>query len=331
MLLGMTARNAAADADAALGAGHVARVLEPSPPAVLDDAFFADDPTRRTGDGTLVGGPDGTPWADALASRDDLTDWATARHLIGSPLPALPAGLVAERRALHRLATYVIAPARHQANGKFGLRWVLGGFGTPFFRRPDSDDDMQIRVEGTELVLQSGNTATRSPITSMAAAASFLGSEIDAEIATESDSPPLGDVDADLEISSETVAFLDRWWGTVTAALEQLRADEASVDPSRVQLWPGHFDPAIEAGDENRRASIGGSPGDDSSDEPYLYVSAWWPDRLTIDNSDGFWNAEGYTGALLPFSALASENDPISAALEFFRKGRDRLAVAPDA
>lgn len=331
MLLAMTVRNAAAEADAALGAGYVARVLEPSPPAVLDDAFFADDPTRRTGDGVLVGGPDGLPWVDAIADRADLTDWATARHLLGSPLPALPANLVAERRALHRLATYVIAPARHQANGKFGLRWTLGGFGTPFLRRPDADDDVQIRVEGNELVLQSGDSARRTAITSMAAAAAFLGSEIDAEVATESDSPPLGDVDADLGISAETVAFLDRWWGTATAALERLRDDEASVAPSRVQLWPGHFDPAIEVGDDNRRASIGGSPGDDSSDEPYLYVSAWWPDRLVIDDSDGFWNAEGYTGALLPLSALAGEHDPIGVALDFFREGRDRLAAAPDA
>ncbi len=327
----MTVRHAAAEADAALGDGHTARVLEPSPPAVLDDGFFADDPTRRNGVGTLVGGPDGTPWADALAARDDLTGWAMARHLIGAPLPAPPANLVAERRALHRLATYVVAPARHQANGKFGLRWTLGGFGTPFFRRDGSDADVQIRVEGTDLVLQTGDTAERTGISTLAEAARFLGSTIDAETAAEGDSPPLGDVDAALEVSADTVAFLDRWWGTVTAALEQLRADDASIDPSRVQLWPGHFDPAIEAGDENRRASIGGSPGDDSSDEPYLYVSAWWPDRLTIDNSDGFWNAEGYTGALLPLSELAGANDPIAAALEFFRKGRDRLAVASDA
>ena len=327
----MTVRHAAAEADAALGEGHTARVLEPSPPAVLDGGFFADDPTRRTGGGTLVGGPDGIAWADALAPRDELTEWAMARHLIGSPLPPLPGNLVAERRALHRLAAYVVAPARHQANGKFGLRWTLGGFGTPFFRREGSDDDVQVRVEGTDLVLQIGDTAERRTITTLAEAASFLGSTIDPSTAAEGDSPPLGDIDAPLGVSAGTVAFLDRWWGTATAALEQLRADEASVDPSRVQLWPGHFDPAIEAGDENRRASIGGSPGDDSSDEPYLYVSAWSPDRLTVDNSDGCWNAEGYTGGLLPYSELAGANDPIAAALDFFRTGRDRLGVAPDA
>nr|MCH9804092.1 hypothetical protein [bacterium] len=48
-------------------------------------------------------------------------------------LPAAPASLVDTRVALHRLAAYVIAPVRHRANGKFGLRWTLGGFGTPFF------------------------------------------------------------------------------------------------------------------------------------------------------------------------------------------------------
>ena len=62
--------------------------------------------------------------------------------------------------------------------------------------------------------------------------------------------------------------------------LEQLRADESDGDPSLVQLWPEHFDIAVELGSEpaGQRATFGASPGDESHDEPYLYVSPWTAD-----------------------------------------------------
>ena len=69
-------------------------------------------------------------------------------------VPALgpvPSGIVATRRALHRLAEHVLSPTRQRAAGaKIGLRWTLGGFGTPFF-----GDEVQLRVEGD------GRSATR--------------------------------------------------------------------------------------------------------------------------------------------------------------------------
>ena len=111
------------------------------------------------------------------------------------------------------------------------------------------------------------------------------------------------------------------------AALEAVRADEASVDPSRPQLWPGHFDPAIEAGDEDHRASFGASPGDHSIDEPYLYVSAWWPDRLDLDRSDPMWNAPSFTGAMLRLSDFP-DGDPVAVAADFFRTARNALSRA---
>ncbi|MDH3680332.1 MAG: hypothetical protein OEV40_10340 [Acidimicrobiia bacterium] len=320
------ARNAIAEANAALGNGLGGRVLEPSPPAIDDGEYYADDPVATDVAAERIVSPvDGDlSWADVVAERPDLAAWAAERWL-GGPrrLLPIPDGLAEARTALHRLATYVIAPARHRVTGKFGLRWTKGGFGTPFF-----GDDVQIRVEGDQLIVQEGDSARATTITSLAAGAEFIGSDIDGETAAEHDSPPVGDVDADLGVRAEVTEFLSSWWGMGTAALEILRADAASVDPSRVQMWPGHFDPAIEVGDEDRRASYGASPGDGGSIEPYLYISVWWPDRLELDSDDPFWNAEGFTGALLGYGEIAVADDPVAAAVEFFMNGRDRLLAA---
>lgn len=245
-----------------------------------------------------------------------------------SMLPtSLPAGFAAQREALHRLATYVVAPARHRATERFGLRWHPGGFATPPFPGT-SGEDSQIRVNGTTLEFQQGWEVSTAAVTTLQAAADFLGGPVDAETAAEHDSPPVGDPDADLGVTADVVSFLDQWWGLGTAALEVVRADDTSVDPSEVQLWPGHFDTAIEVGDEDRRASFGASPGDHNTPEPYLYVSAWWPDRLDIASDNPFWNADGYTGALLPVSELLGVEDPLTTAVAFFRKGRDELIAS---
>lgn len=321
-------RDARAEAEALVGADLEARVLEPSPPAVADGPWFADDPVaieapaRAASPVVAPAGGDLT-WDEAVAANPELGPWAARRWLTStSRLPALPAGTETTRVDLHRLATYVIAPARHQANGKFGLRWTAGGFGTPFFGA-----DRQIRVEGGLLVVQDGDRARSAPITTLGAAAELIGSEIDPHTAAEHDSPPVGDRDQPLTVDPAAVEFLSAWWGLGTAALERLRADPATIDPSRVQLWPGHFDPAIEAGDDDRRASYGASPGDHDHPEPYLYVSVWWPDRLSLVPGDEYWNADGYVGALLPYREMVAADDQIGAAVEFFRTGRDRLAA----
>ncbi len=324
-----SARNAQLEAQEI--AGRSVRVLEPSPPAVNTEPFFADDPVAvAEGEGNVVvpsglaaaDNADTIDWNQWLVDHPEHADWV-ADHWLGGPrrLPDVPASLVATRTALHRLATYVIAPVRHKANGKFGLRWTKGGFGTPFF-----DDDRQVRVEGTELVDQRGDETRRAAITSLRAAADFLESAIDPDTAAEHDSPPVGDVEAPLTVDPEAVAFLDSWYGMAYAALERLRADTSSIDASRPQLWPGHFDPAIEVGTDDTRASYGASPGDDGSDEPYLYASAWWPDRLNINPDDDIWNADGFVGRILKVGDFPA-GDPVDVAVQFCAETRDILAV----
>lgn len=326
-----TARNARGEAQSKLGPQFAARVLEPSPPAVTVGPFFSDDPvdTGDVGDQTAVlptGVGSGTDWSAIVDQSPELAEWAAAHWLGGARrLPAMPADLTTTRLALHRLGVYVIAPARHAANEKFGLRYTAGGFGTPFFAAEDTGADTQIRVEGTNLVHQQDDQVRVSPITTLRAAAEFLGTAIDSETAAEHDSPAAGDSDETLQVSEAASRFLGHWFGMGFAALESVRADGASVDPSRPQLWPGHFDPAIEVGDEDHRASYGASPGDDSIDEPYLYVSIWYPDRIEIDLADPAWNAPSFTGAILKLADFPADRDPVTVASEFWKTTRDRI------
>ena len=237
-------------------------------------------------------------------------------------LGAPPATLAGTRTALHRLAAYVVAPTRYAAAGRFGLRATPGGFGTPRF-----GEDRRVRVDGTTIIDERGADARVAPITSLAAAAAHLGSDIDADIAAEHDTPALGDIGADLGVDSDAAAWLADWFAMAFAALDQVRADAESVDPSIVQLWPGHFDPAIEEGDDDHRASYGASPGDDTIPEPYLYLSVWWPDRLGIAD-DPMWQTGTFVGRTMAVSAFPIGADPVAVAADFWRSGRDALARA---
>lgn len=324
-------RNARAEAQAKLGSEFQARVLEPSPPAVTDGPYVADDPVAvdRGVDGTVVlpaGMPGGIDWNTVVADHPELAGWVAARWLGGErKLPPAPTNLTATRVDLHRLAMYAIALTRHASTGYVGLRYVAGGFGTPFFPDVTTGADRQVRVEGLTLIDQNGDSVRSTPLTSLAAAAEFLGVEIVADVASEHDSPDVGDVDAALAATEDGSRFLGGWFGMAFAALEVVRSDAESVDPTRPQLWPGHFDPAIEAGDEDHRATYGASPGDDSIDEPYLYVGPWYVDRLAIDPSDPLWNAPSFTGAMLKLSDFPAGADPVDTAIEFWRTVRDRI------
>jgi hypothetical protein len=274
---------------------------------------------------TISGVGTGLAWDTWVESNPECRAWAAQRWLTTDRrLPPVPDGLGETRRSLHRLATYVIAPTRHVVNGKFGLRFTLDGFGTPFFGA-----DRQIRVEGNVLVDQRGDELRHTQIDTLRSAAEFLETKIDSETAIELDSTPLGDPDERLVIDLDASRFLGSWFGMATAALEVLRADPESVDPSRPQVWPGHFDAAAEVGDADRRASYGASPGDESIDEPYLYVSLRFPDRLGIDPHDEFWNAESFTGRALRLTEFPEHADPVEVVTGFFSAARQRLSLTP--
>src|SRR5438270_3249704 len=131
--------NAHAEAYARLDGRYETRVLEPSPPAVADGPWFADDPAARgeVPRGRTVVSPVGTGdlrWEDLASTDPELAGWCADRWL--GPyrrLGPVPSTFVPSRVALHRLAEQVVSPARRNANGKIALRYTHGGFGTPFF------------------------------------------------------------------------------------------------------------------------------------------------------------------------------------------------------
>lgn len=106
------------------------------------------------------------------------------------------------------------------------------------------------------------------------------------------------------------------WFGFAYSVLEELRARATAAQaPSRVQIWPEHFDAALELGDEDAgaRAAYGCSPGDERHPEPYIYVAPW-----TARPTGDLWNAQGFAGAELPYADLLAAADPRALALDFF-------------
>lgn len=319
---GPEARDALAEAAAQLPEGQVPRVLEPSPPPDNDPDWYADDPTdpSTAGPGVVVSPTDDgdITWEEVAAARPEVASFARSRWLGPRPgLGSLPDGFAGARAALHQLAYFVVAPARFAAVGKLGLRWTRGGFGTPFLR--DGGRAVQVRVEGDVLVRQVDDRADGLHVTTIGAACEFLGHDYRPDWFTGFRDPlePVG-ADEALVIDPTAAAALGDWFGFTTAVLEQLRRTPGAEDVGRVQLWPEHFDPAVElgSGDAGTRASYGASPGDDEHDGPYLYVSPWG----AVDVDDPTWNDSSFGGASLGHDELLRADDQFAAALGFFQR-----------
>lgn len=300
-------RDPRAEAAARVGGRYDPRVLEPSPPAVREPPFYADDPLEG-GDLLPVERAGTRTWADLSASDPALRAWCEDRWLVGRPVPVLPPAFATTRRALHAVAEHLLAPCRYAETGRIGLRFSYHGFGTPFFGA-----DRQVRVEDGVLV----DGDRRLPLTTIGEAAAFLGMAPGAPPGVYAPTTACDPDDA-LEVDVTAAGVLGDWFGLGASVLEQLRAGAAAGDePSRVQLWPEHFDLALDLGPEGRRANYGASPGDDEHPEPYLYVGPW--DRSGL-GGDPFWNEP--FGASLPYSALVAGVDPLA----FLRQGKELLA-----
>jgi hypothetical protein len=199
-------------------------------------------------------------------------------------------------------------------NGKIGLRYTRGGFGTPFFGA-----GVQLRVTGAELVVQVRESERPAPISTLAQLSAHVGREL---------LPEGPQDDAPLEVDVAACAFLGEWYGFGASVLEELRASVGDdAEPSRVQLWPEHFDMAVEIGIESAgvRAGYGASPGDDEHDEPYLYVVPW----SGTEGAEALFGATSFAGAELPFSELVGLEDGHAqrdVALRFFTQRLEGLA-----
>lgn len=301
------ARNPRAEASARVGNRFDVRVLEPSPPAVNQPPYFDEAPLAG-GEVVPVVRAGARSWAELCeteSQRDPgLVEWCQDRWLVRGVLGPLPHSFVSTRRSLHAVAEHLLAPLRHSATGRIGLRFTHHGFGTPFF-----GDDRQARLADGVLF----DDHRQHSLTTLGAAADFLGMEAGAPEDVYRPTTPL-DLDAPLAIDPVAGRSVGNWFGFCASLLEQMRADAIEVDaPARVQLWPEHFDLAVDLGPLGSRANYGGSPGDEAHPGPYLYVGPH-------DGREGaFWN-ESF-GASLSYQSIREGTDPLA----FLRHGKELL------
>ena len=240
-------------------------------------------------------------------------------------LAELPDDYMASVEDYHRLAYAVVGEARRVATGRFGLRSLSQGFGTPIFEVPmgrAGEMECQVWIAGDELFAEEGGVQRSMHITTVVAAATFVGVSPGTE-AREHDSPELGDSERWLRVSPEVGAHLVAWYRLGTDVLEQLRALPSAVDADEIQLWPGHFDIAMAIGDAQggTRATFGLSPGDAAHPYPYAYVGPWGE----VDRSDPYWNDVAFGGASLPYTEMLAAANPADAAFEFQFAGFDSV------
>jgi hypothetical protein len=106
---------------------------------------------------------------------------------------------------------------------------------------------------------------------------------------------------------------LTRYWSNASAILEVFR--RATPGASEVRTWPHHFDIATlitPPGSNPGTIGVGQSPGDESYDEPYWYVTPSprpVPRDLPPLAGGGHWHADGWFGAVLPASEFVSATD----------------------
>jgi len=227
--------------------------------------------------------------------HDDAVADARAHLEAGGSLPLrpLPASFAAVRAAMHRVAEDVLKPKRELETGnEIALRFTRGGFGTPPWDQGIvSGTSGQAHVDGTELVVVTGEAAERRPLEDPAIDAAGAGALAD-------------------------------WFAFGTVVLADLLDLRAAAEPAPIRLWPEHFDVATEVGSERdgTRATVGASPGDDDHAEPYLYVGPW-----REPPAGPLWNASGFTGAELGYAELLAAGDQLDSAARFFASRLDAV------
>jgi hypothetical protein len=225
------------------------------------------------------------------------------------------------RTTLHRVAVHILGRARFAASGRFGLRAAPGGIETPAF----GEGPQVLRISGTGLVREVGGESawTSIPNSTLRHLGEFAGVDLDPSFSVGVETPPLGDTESPLEVSTESARVIAEWYSLCWEVLDSV---VGSLPPgaaaSTIQLWPEHFDASTAVTlASSEKVNLGFSPGDSFESEPYVYVGPWSAAR---PGDPGFWNAP--FGAFRRRSELVGLPDPASACRDFLETGLDLVS-----
>ena len=216
------------------------------------------------------------------------------------------------RDDLHRIAVHVLGRRRYAVSGRFGLRASPRGVATPAF----GPQPEVVRVAGPRLVREVGADSRSTPLhgATLAELAAFVDADLTSDFSAGAGAPEAGPHDAPLHLQDGDLDALYQWFDLGWRVLDVVTSDSvAGSGWSTIQLWPEHFDvgTGLDLG-SGRGVNLGFSPGDAFSEEPYVYVGPWGPER---PGDPGFWNAP--FGAVLPRSGV----DGAEAGASFLRQG----------
>lgn len=110
------------------------------------------------------------------------------------------------------------------------------------------------------------------------------------------------------------------WFANANLSLGRVRLDAEGkkLEVSPVRCWPHHFDIATlisldpGGGEHARSVNAGLSPGDESYNEPYFYVSPYpYPAAAKLPRLSrlGHWHTKGFTAAVAPASKIVGAKD----------------------
>jgi hypothetical protein len=213
--------------------------------------------------------------------------------------------LSATRESWHRVAEHVLAAAEYADTGEITLRPVAGGFQTTHPIR----GHRVLTVLSTQLVVTDDVDVRATPLTTVAAAADFVGVQPGMPASVYPPATPL-EPDAPLHVDDASALLLAGWYELADAALRQFASDYGPSSPQPI-LWPEHFDVGITLGSVNYGASL----GDEYVAQPYLYVGP----QSGPPVRDDFWNA--------PFGATRTIDrvGSVREAVGFYRSGQHHL------
>ncbi len=275
-----------AEARDRVGGRFDVRVLEPSPPAVAAPPWFADDPvhTDRGAAAVRSSRPSrsaarprrGTTWS---ATSPSSRPWCADRWL-GAWRRARAARRIVDalgrdpQRVARRWPSTCVAPARHRANGKIGLRFTRGGFGTPFF---GADEQVRVASDGL-VVVRDGELDDPPDHAPRAARPRRSASSRRADRRLHADDHARRRTRRSRSTPA-SARFLGDWFGFGASVLEELRGRGARRRRSPRGCSSGPSTSTCRSTSATRRparrGTYGASPGDAAHAEPYLYVTPW--------------------------------------------------------